>query len=227
MRCCGALPCFGRADWPPAWPGSTAEEVERAALVVNKLRRKWQPFASASAPPAPPGARGGAGAALAAEVQQAEALLEEEAEWEASEEQEEKEGKLSDEAGLVGGLRRALLRVRLRMLTAPLQRSCSRASRPQRRPLTVVAHHRTPPAAGDAAAQASAAQASAHFRVMHTHQRCAAPVADSAAAVFLFEAACAGAGVAAGALIAVRKRRAALALAQRAGLPRPGGLSCL
>ena len=62
---------------------------------------------------------------------------------------------------------------------------------------------------------------------MHTHQRCAAPVADSAAGVFLFEACCAVAGLGAGALIVVRKRRAAAALAARAGLPRPPGLSCL
>ena len=73
--------------------------------MVNKLRRKWQPFARLAAPPAPAGARAVAEA-------KAEALLEEEEAWEASEEQEEAEGKLSDEAGLVGGLRRATLRVR-------------------------------------------------------------------------------------------------------------------
>ena len=80
--------------------------------MVNKLRRKWQPFARVAAPPAP----AGAGGALAVAEAQAEALLEEEEAWEASEEQEEAEGKLSDEAGLVGGLRRALLRVRTRAL---------------------------------------------------------------------------------------------------------------
>ena len=74
--------------------------------MVNKLRRKWQPFARMAAPPAP------AGGALAVAEARAEALLEEEEAWEASEEQEEAEGKLSDEAGLVGGLRRATLRVR-------------------------------------------------------------------------------------------------------------------
>ena len=80
--------------------------------MVNKLRRKWQPFASVPAPPAPAGA-------LAAAEAKAEALLEEEEAWEASEEQEEAEGKLSDEAGLVGGLRRAMLRVRLSLCAPP------------------------------------------------------------------------------------------------------------
>jgi len=82
--------------------GDTPEEVEKAFVVVNKLRRKWHSFARMTAPPSPPET------ALGAAEAKAEALLEEEAEWEASEEEEEKEGKLSDEAGLVGGLRRAL-----------------------------------------------------------------------------------------------------------------------
>ena len=62
---------------------------------------------------------------------------------------------------------------------------------------------------------------------MHTHQRCAAPVAESAAGVFLFEAGCGAALLMSWTLIYIRKRRAALALAARAGLPRPPGLNCL
>ena len=62
---------------------------------------------------------------------------------------------------------------------------------------------------------------------MHTHQRCAAPVAESAAGVFLFEAGCGVALLMSWMLIYIRKRRAALALAARAGLPRPPGMSCL
>ena len=212
--------------------GDTPEEVEKAFVVVNKLRRKWHSFARMTAPPSPPET------ALGAAEAKAEALLEEEAEWEASEEEEEKEGKLSDEAGLVGGLRRAL-----QVLTRCISPSvhdlpCSRCRAQQaRRPLALVRYRATPPPAADtaaaAAAQTTAAPASsggtadALFRVMHTHQRCAAPVADSATGVFLFEAGCAVSGLAAAALIAVRKRRAALALAARAGLPRPPGMSCL
>ena len=235
------------AAWGPrltrAAAGASAEEVERAFVLVNKLRRKWHSFARLDAPPSPPAGDDAAGALVAAEAA-AEAVLEEEAEWEASEEEEEKEDKLSDEAGLVGGLRRALLqarhsqscRVSAHAQTPPVPPAGAHAvSLPQaRRPQAVVRRRATPPppaADGTVAAAVSTAPVSGTaeglFRVMHTHQRCAAPVADSAIGVFLFEAGCAASGLAAGALIVVRKRRTAVALAVRAGLPRPPGMSCL
>ena len=102
-----------------------------------------------------------------------------------------------------------------------------------RRPLTVTRHRAPPPPAATGGGAAEGASAASHAaatpqpRVMHTHQRCAAPVADSAAGVFLFEAGCGAAGLGAGLLIYIRKRRAAMALAARAGLPRPPGMSCL